>query len=80
MCREPLPEKEEDNIILLNGEVARYDVLILNCERSGYPKSDSEELIGWYQDLEDVLNNCLIDNKKFKDVIMDDSTEILGKD
>lgn len=80
MCREPLPENEEDWIVLPNGEVARYDVLILNCEQSGYPKSDSEELVGWYQDLDDVLNNCEIDNKKFKEVIMDDSTEILGKD
>ncbi len=80
MCREPLPENEEDYIILPNGEVGRYDVLLLNCEEGGYPLSDNVELVGWYSDLNDVLENCIIDDIKFKDVIMDDSTEILGKD
>ncbi len=36
--------------------------------------------IGWYADLNDVLENCIIDGRKFKDVIMDDSTIIEGKD
>ncbi len=42
--------------------------------------SESFELVGWYSDLEDVLDNCVIQGRKFRDVIMDDETEILGKD
>lgn len=43
-------------------------------------KDDDFILIGWYSDLNDVLENCIIDGRKFKDVIMDDSTKIEGKD
>jgi hypothetical protein len=80
MCREPLASNEEDNIILPNGKIGQYDVMVLHCEDTGYPMSESYEVIGWYSDLEDVLNHCIIQGRQFKDVIMDDSTEILGQD
>ena len=38
------------------------------------------ELVGWYADLDDVLKNCKIEGRPFSDVIMDDETEIIGKD
>ena len=78
MCREPQDEKNV--IILPDGRTGQYDVVILHCEKTGYPMSESFELIGWYSDLEDVLDNCVIQGRKFRDVIMDDETEILGKD
>ena len=78
MCREPIDEKEV--ILLEDGRIGRYDVMIMHCEKTGYPLAESFELIGWYADVYDVLDNCIIQNKKFKDIIMDDSTEILGKD
>lgn len=78
MCREPM---DESNVVMLpNGKIGQYDVMILHCENTGYPLSESFELIGWYADLSDVLENCIIQGHKFRDVIMDDNTEILGKD
>ncbi len=78
MCREPLDENEK--VTLADGRKGQYDVMILHCEKTGYPQSESCELIGLYADLDDVLENCLIQGRKFKAVIMDEQTEILGKD
>ena len=78
MCREPLDENEK--VIFSDGRTGQYDVILLHCEKTGYPQSESYELIGWYADLDDVLENCMIQGRKFKDVIMDEQTEILGKD
>ena len=72
MCREPQDEKNV--IILPDGRTGQYDVVILHCEKTGYPMSESFELIGWYSDLEDVLDNCVIQGKIFRDVIMDDES------
>ena len=75
MCCEPIPEK--DLPILDDGKIGRYDVNIIHW------KTDTEfeyELIGWYSSLEDLLNNCKIGDKSFKEIIMDDNTEITGKD
>ena len=43
-------------------------------------KDDDNIFVGWYSDLNDVLENCIIDGRKFKDIIMYDSTKIEGKD
>lgn len=37
-------------------------------------------MIGWYSDMDDVLENCVIDGEKFKNVIQDDNTRILAQD
>ena len=78
MCREP--QDENNAVTLPDGRTGRYDVMILHCENTGYPMSESFELIGWYADLNDVLDNCIIQGRVFREVIMDDETEILGKD
>ena len=36
--------------------------------------------VGKFLNLDDVLDNWIIDNRKFREVIMDDNTIILGKD
>ena len=77
MCREP--GKDSEMPILPDGRISRYDVMICHWAMSQY-KDDDFVLIGWYSDLNDVLENCIIDGKKFKDVIMDDSTKIEAKD
>lgn len=77
MCREP--GKDSEMPILPDGRMGRYDVMICHWAMSQY-KDDDFVLIGWYSDLNDVLENCIIDGKKFKDVIMDDSTKIEAKD
>lgn len=36
--------------------------------------------LGFYHDLDEVLDNCIIQGRKFKDIIMDDNTEIISQD
>ena len=67
MCREPENYKP-------------YQVSIMHCDKFGYPIADEFEIIGSYNDIYDLLDNCIIDNEYFKVVIMDDSTEILSQD
>lgn len=78
MCREPLSDEERPK--LKNGKLGFYQVSIMHCEKLGYPIADEFDLIGWYSDIYDLLENCLIEDKKFKDVIIDEKTEILSKD
>ena len=76
MCREPL--KLEELPILPDGRSGRYDVMIVH-----WPEDNSEpvfETIGWYADMDDLLNNCILQGKTFAEVIMADETEIVGKD
>ena len=77
---------------ILKDKLINYDITIIenqNYKWTGTMESlatavafidDDFILIGWYSDLDDVLENCIIDGRKFKDVIMDDSTKIEGKD
>lgn len=78
MCREP----GEDSLfpLLSDGRRGRYDVLIFPYDEQGVPSCDLEKLVGWYADIDDVLENCIIDGRKFRDVIMDDNTQIMSKD
>ena len=77
MCREPGEDSEMP--VLPDGRIGRYDVMICHWAMPEY-NDDDFILIGWYSDLDNVLENCIIDGRKFKDVIMDDSTKIEGKD
>lgn len=77
MCREPGEDDEMPK--LPDGRIGRYDVMICHWAMPEF-KDDDFILIGWYSDLNDVLENCIIDGRKFKDVIMDDFTKIEGKD
>ena len=77
MCREPGDDDEMPR--LSDGKIGRYDVMICHWAMPEY-KDDDFILIGCYSDLNDVLENCIIDGRKFKDVIMDDSTKIERKD
>ena len=70
MCREPIDDEK-------NGI---YQVSIMHCEKLGYPVADKFEVVGSYKNIYDLLENCIINGKKFKDVIMDDKTKILSQD
>ena len=78
MCREPLEQESSANNNAQNPGI--YNLMIMHCDSQEYPVADSFESIGYYSDLDDLLNNCIIDEKPFREVIMDDETEILGKD
>jgi len=70
MCREPIDDEK-------NGI---YQVSIMHCEKFGYPIAEKFEIVGSYKDIYDLLNNCIIEKKKFKDIIIDSNTKILSQD
>ena len=71
MCREPYENDDEHGI---------YQIYIMHCDKQGYPIACNFEVIGRYEKFQDLLNNFLIGGVPFKDVIMDDNTEILSQD
>ncbi len=44
------------------------------------PNDEDYELLGWFADMPDLLKSKVIDNREFREVIMDDSAEMLAKD
>ena len=74
----PMFEKEKP--VLPNGKQGEFCVYEMVCKKESYPFCDRYELIGWYSDMDDVLENCVIDGEKFKNVIQDDNTRILAQD
>ncbi len=71
MCCEPA---END------GEPRFYYVYVMHCESQGYPTADRFEVIARYEKFQDLPEKFLIGGVPFKDVIMDDNTEILSQD
>ena len=78
MCREPLVDEHLPS--LPNGNKGHYNVVIVHWKNGEWFSDYEYELIGWYENIDDLLQNCYIDGKKFKDIIMADETEIIGKD
>ena len=78
MCREPYDR--EHTPTLDNGKPGVYKLMQMHLGQGGYPVADSYECIGWYDSMESLLDDCFIQNKAFREVIMDDNTEILSKD
>lgn len=68
---------QQTNTILPDGRKALFGIYQLyNSTNTDY----NYELLGEYADINDLLSSTVIDNRVFSEVIMDDSTEILGKD
>lgn len=68
----------EEMIELPDGKKAMFGLYMLNQNHT----DDTHEytLLGKYADMNDLLDSTCICGNRFRDVIMDDSTEILGKD
>lgn len=41
---------------------------------------DGVDYIGWYTDIYVLLDNCEIEGKKFKDLLLNHEIEVIGKD
>lgn len=68
---------KEKNTILPNGKEAIFGIY----RKNNNPTSKNEYvLLEEFADMEDVLNSTCIDGIAFRDVIMDDETELLGQD
>ena len=53
---------------------------IILISKDSYPDVEGYEIIAENTSMQEILDNVVIGNRKFRDVIMDDNTEILGKD
>lgn len=74
------PSMSKEFPILSDGRRAQFEVMLYHCETYGFPMADYYTWIGFYADLEDLLENCYIEGRKFKEVIMDDYTILEGQD
>ena len=71
-----------ETTILQDGREAMFGLYIKNPEddESSTVKHYMYELLGEYADMSDLLKSTVICGIPFKDVIMDDLTELLGQD
>ena len=68
---------QQTNTVLPDGRKAVFGIYKLcNSTDTGH----NYELLGEYADMDNLLSSTVIDDRVFSEVIMDDSTEILGKD
>ena len=73
MCREPMGGG-------LTSSESQYRLMLMCCNRFGYPIADEFRLIGNYINITDLLENGKIGDEYFSNIIIDDNTEILSKD
>lgn len=68
----------EKEAILPDGREALFGIYrkkdIITLDKKEY------ELLGEYADMQEVLESTVIQGRTFKDIIMDDNTEIVGQD
>lgn len=85
LCRYPMEGAElkkifskivGKNLFQCNYEVALIDSKLPYSELS----FDNVHYIGWYTDIYDLLDNCEIEGKKFKDLLLNHEIVVTGKD
>lgn len=72
---------ETNDTILADGRIAVFG-LYIKQPVVGLRNQDMPEYVclGEYADMNDLLSSVVIEGKPFRDVIMDDMTELLGQD
>ena len=86
--RDPSNNKWYGLEFFYNNKYYRFDYVATNIsiyilvisKNKVYPDIDEYILIGEYSNIDEALNSFYIDNKLLKDIIIDDSVKILGKD
>ena len=73
LCREPIDS-------IPKGEKGRFHVMEMFFKNDDYPFYDHYLDIGWYESLDSVLKNCIIQEKPFETIILSEKTQILSKD
>ncbi len=71
-----------ESTILQDGREAMFGLYIKVPEKdeSSFSEQHMYELLGEYADMAELLKSTVICGTPFKDIIMDDSTELLGQD
>ena len=85
LCRYPMEDAElkikfskivSKDLFKCEYEVALIDSTLPQNELS----FDNVHYVGWYTDIYDLLDNCEIDGKKFKDLLLNHEIKVTGKD
>lgn len=85
LYRMTMDQMEPENVRLIfenrkNKKLGKYEVALVDSNLKTEFQYKNYHFIGWYDDINDLLENCFIEGVKFKDAIMDDDTIIEGKD
>lgn len=71
------PMYQHEATVLPDGREALFGIYqLVDAVGTNYTYS----LLGEYADMNDLLESSVIEGRKFRDIIMDDMTEMLGKD
>lgn len=85
LCRYPMEDKEQkrkfSEIVGKNLFECEYEVALFDSKLPQDKLSFSNiHFIGWYVDIYDLLDNCEIEGKKFKDLLLNHKIKVTGKD
>ena len=85
LYRMTMDQMESDSVrqefeIKLNKKLGKYEVALVDEDYKSEFQFEEYHFLGWYDDVYDLLENCIIEGAKFKDVILDKNTIIEGKD
>lgn len=65
----------------LGKKIGEYEVLVLPIKTyPGHYKATVDLFVGIYDDINDLLENCVIDGVQFKDIVTSPKTTFLGTD
>jgi|GEM_PF-6517632 len=53
---------------------------LIIAKNSQYPDIKKTKLLSSFSNIDDALNYCIDDNKKFKDILISQEIELLGQD
>lgn len=71
------PMYKDEETVLPDGREAVFGLYrLINVTGTDYQYT----LLGKYADMNDLLESTVVEGRKFRDIIMDDMTEMLGKD
>lgn len=85
LCRYPMEDEElKRKFSKITGKdlfKCEYEVAIIDSTLPQGKLSFGEvHYIGWYSDIYDLLENCEIEGKKFKDLLLNHEIVVTGKD
>lgn len=85
LCRYPMEnaklKREFSKIVGKDLFKCKYEVALIDSMLPQDELSfDEVHYIGWYIDIYDLLDNCEIDGKKFKDLLLKHEIVVTGKD
>lgn len=84
LCRYQMESSEKrvqfSEMLARNLSKCKYEVALCRPRIYSFFSTSNMDIIGWYEDIYDMLENCIIDGMKLKDVLLSDEFIKTGKD